>query len=224
VVERLIVAAPDGWDSPSARYRLGPVARAGPWRVDAVATGTFPGAAEVAGLLELAGPDAALVLQRVLPSRGDVQRLRHAYRQLVFDIDDAIYAVPPDLAAHPLEQGAKQAIRLLIRGSRTASSRKRPLQRVLTQVDACVAGNSILADFARRHAPRVVEIPTTVEPEQQPPATRPDPPVVVWLGLRSNLQHLALTADALRVLSPLVTGGRPRRPADGIRRPRPADG
>jgi glycosyltransferase involved in cell wall biosynthesis len=201
VVDHLIVAAPDGWDSPSARYRLGPVARAGPWRVDAVATGTFPGAAEVAGLLELAEPDATLVLQRVLPGRADVQRLRRAYRHLVFDIDDAIYAVPPDLAARPLEDAAKRALRLLLRGSPTASSRKRPLERVLAQVDVCVAGNSILAEFAGRHARRVVEIPTTVEPEQHPPAARPEPPVVVWLGLRSNLQHLALTSEALRGLA-----------------------
>jgi glycosyltransferase involved in cell wall biosynthesis len=201
VIERLIVAAPEGWHSPSARYRFGPIARAGLWRVDAVATGTYPGVAEVAGLFDLGGPDATLVLQRVMPSRGDIQRLRRVYRHLVFDIDDAIYAVPPDLASAPLKQGAKRAIRLLMRGSRSASSRKRPLQRVLTQVDACVAGNSILAEFARRHAPRVMEIPTTVEPERQPPATRPDPPVVVWLGLRSNLQHLALTRAALQMLA-----------------------
>jgi glycosyltransferase involved in cell wall biosynthesis len=201
VIDRLIVAAPEGWQSPSARYRLGPIARAGLWQVDAVATGTYPGAGQVASLLELAGPDATLVLQRVLPGRSDTQRLRRAYRHLVFDIDDAIYAVPPDLDAPPLEQGAKQAIRLLVRGSRTASSRKRPLERVLAQVDACVTGNSILAEFARRHARRVIEIPTTVEPEHQPPATRPDPPVVVWLGLRDNLRHLALTREALRLLA-----------------------
>jgi glycosyltransferase involved in cell wall biosynthesis len=201
VIERLIVAAPEGWQSPSARYRLGPVARAGLWQVDAVATGTYPGAGQAARLLELGGPDATLVLQRVMPSREDIQRLRRAYGHLVFDIDDAIYAVPPDLASPRLKEAAKQAIRLLTRGSRTGSSRKRPLERTLARVDACVAGNSILAEFAGRHARRVIEIPTTVEPEQQPPATRADPPVVVWLGLRANLQHLALTREALRALA-----------------------
>jgi glycosyltransferase involved in cell wall biosynthesis len=201
MIERLVIAAPEGWQSPSARYRLGPIARAGVWQVDAVATGTYPSAGKVASLLELAGPNATLVLQRVMPSRNDTELLRRAYRRVVFDIDDAIYAVPPDLASPRLKQTAKQAIRLLMRGSRTASSRKRPLERTLAQVDACVAGNSILAEFARRRAPRVVEIPTTVEPEQQPPARRPDPPVVVWHGLLSNLQHLALTRDALRALA-----------------------
>jgi glycosyltransferase involved in cell wall biosynthesis len=201
VIERLVVAAPEGWQSPSARYRLGPVGAAGLCQVDAVPTGVYPGAEQVGRLLELAGPDAMLVLQRVMPSRNDVERLRRAYRHLVFDIDDAIYAVPPDLASPRLEQATKQAIRLLVRGSRTASSRKRPLERTLAQVDACVAGNSILAEFARRHARRVIEVPTTVEPEQQPPATRSEPPVVVWHGLGDNLQHLALTREALRVLA-----------------------
>lgn len=201
MIDRLIVAAPVGWQSPSARDRLGPVARAGLWQVDAVATGAFPGTGEVASLLEAGGPDAALVLQRVMPTRSDTERLRRSYRHLIFDIDDAIYAVPPDLASSPSKQVAKQAVRLLVRGSRYASSRKRPLERVLQQVDACVAGNSILAEFARRHAPHVVEIPTTVEPLDQPPPKKPDPPVVVWHGILDNLQHLALTREALRMLA-----------------------
>jgi glycosyltransferase involved in cell wall biosynthesis len=201
VTTRLVVAAPNGWQSPSARYRLGPLAREGLWKVDAVACGSFPGSDEVARLLALAGRDATLVLQRVMPRRRDTERLHHSYRHLVFDIDDAIYAVPPDLKSSWLEKAPRQMARLLVRGSPNASSRKRPLEQVLRQVDACVAGNSILAEFARHHAPRVVEIPTTVEPEQQPPATRPDPPVVVWHGLRDNLQHLALTREALRALS-----------------------
>jgi hypothetical protein len=198
---RLVVAAPNGWQSPSARDRLGPVSRAGLWQVDAVATGAFPGAAQMAGLLEVGGTDAALVLQRVMPSPSDTERLRGSYRHVVFDIDDAIYAVPSDLASPRLKKSAKQAIRLLVRGSPNASSRKRPLERVLGQVDACVAGNSILAEFARRRAPLVVEIPTTVGPVQEPPATRPAPPVVVWHGILDNLQHLALTREALRVLA-----------------------
>jgi hypothetical protein len=199
MIDRLVVAAPDGWQSPSAYFRLGPLARL--WHVDAVATGSFPGVEQVDNLLELGGMDAALVLQRVMPSRGDTERLRRSYRRLVFDIDDAIYAVAPGFAPPGLKQAAKQAIRLVVRGSRTASSRKRPLQRTLAQVDACVVGNAILAEFARRHARHVVEIPTTVEPERQSPATRPDPPIVVWHGVRDGLRYLALTSDALRTLA-----------------------
>jgi glycosyltransferase involved in cell wall biosynthesis len=201
VIKRVVVAAPEGWDSPSAYYRFDPVARSGSWEVDAVATGTFPGAAQIARLLEFGGTDALLVLQRVLPSRDDADRLRRSYRAIVFDIDDAIYSVPTDHDSPRLAKALKRAARLLVRGSPNASSRKRPLERTLTQIDACVVGNSILGQFARPHAPRVVEIPTTVEPDERPPAARPDPPVVVWHGLLDNLPHLELVREALRVLA-----------------------
>jgi glycosyltransferase involved in cell wall biosynthesis len=201
LIERLVVAAPEGWESPSAYFRLGPVARAGRWQVDAVATGAFPGPDEAAELLDRGGADAVLVLQRVLPNRDVMERLRGSYGHVVFDIDDAIYSVPPDLNSPRITKVAKQAIRLAIRGSQTASSRKRPLERTLARVDVCVVGNAILGEFARRHARRILEIPTTVEPEPQPPATKPDPPVVVWHGLRDNLQHLALTSEALQAIA-----------------------
>lgn len=201
MIQRLVVAAPGGWESPSAYYRLGPVARAGFWEVDAVATGSLPGAEQIASLLELGGMDAMLVLQRVMPSRGDTEHLHRSYRHLVFDMDDAIYAVPPDHESSRLTRVPKRAARLLVRGSPNASSRKRPLEQTLAQVDACIVGNSILAEFARRHARRVVEIPTTVDPVQRSPATRPDPPVVVWHGLLDNLPHLEITREALRVLA-----------------------
>src|SRR5207244_4050323 len=123
-------------------------------------------------LLNLGGMDAGLVLQRVLPSRGDLGRLRHSYRHLIFDIDDAIYAVPPEVGSSRLVAASKRLARQLVRGSPHASSRERPLKRTLTLVDACVVGNWILADFARRYATRVVEIPTTFEPVQETPAVR----------------------------------------------------
>jgi glycosyltransferase involved in cell wall biosynthesis len=201
MVERLVIAAPNGWDSPSARIRLGPLAEAGLCEIETVATGSFPRAVQVERLLELAEDHAALVLQRVMPGRSELHRLRRAYRHLIFDMDDAIYAVPPDLAANRLAKGAKGAIRLMLRGATTASSRRRPLRRTLSEVDACVAGNSILAEFAQGHAKRVVEIPTTVDPIRDPPRARPAPPVVVWEGMLSNMQHLVLAKEALRAVA-----------------------
>jgi glycosyltransferase involved in cell wall biosynthesis len=201
VIERLIIAAPEGWNSPSARDRLGPIARAGVWQVDAVPTGAFPGKEQIHSLLELGEADAALVLQRVMPSRTDMERLRRSYSHLLFDIDDAIYAVPPDLGSPWIGKGSKRLARLLVRGSPLASSRKRPLERTLSLVDACVVGNSILGEFAGRHTSRVVEIPTTFEPLPMRRSPRPHPPIVVWQGLLSNLQHLALAREALRALS-----------------------
>jgi glycosyltransferase involved in cell wall biosynthesis len=201
VIQRLVVAAPEGWKSPSAHYRFGPIARSGLWNVDVVATGTFPKSEHVNGLLELAGADAVLVLQRVLPRRRDIDRLRDGFRYLVFDIDDAIYTVPPGMPSSWLAKSPKRLARMLVRGSRYASSRKRPLERTLERVDACVVGNSILGEFAQRHAECVVEIPTTVTPLREPPAIKPEPPVLVWHGMLGNLQYLALARNALQTLA-----------------------
>jgi glycosyltransferase involved in cell wall biosynthesis len=136
-----------------------------------------------------------------MPSQADIDRLHRSYRHVIFDIDDAIYTVPPDLGSSRLVGASKRLMRQLVRGSAHASSRERPLKRTLTLVDACVVGNSILGEFARRHASRVIEIPTTFEPVQAAPATRPHPPVIVWHGLLSNLQHLELVRKTLHGLT-----------------------
>ena len=200
VIERLVAASPGGWNGPSARYRLGPLAHSKSWPVDVVSAGSFPTVERIAALLDRGGTDAALILQRVMPNEEELERLRVAYSKVIFDIDDAIYAVPPDLRTPRLRKLPKQMVRLLVRGSPTASARKRPLARTLAQVDLCVAGNSILAKFAGRYARRVIEIPTTIDPIDSPPRSRPVPPVLVWIGLPDNLQHLELVRRAFETL------------------------
>jgi glycosyltransferase involved in cell wall biosynthesis len=196
-IERIVAATPGGWTGQSARFRIGPLARWGSWPVEVVSAGSFPTGDQIEAVLEKGGADTLLVLQRVMPSERDLERLRDSYRRLVFDVDDAIYAVPPDVSASRLAKLPKQAARLLVRGSPSASARKRPLAQTLAQVDACVVGNSILGEFARGYAPRVLEIPTTVEPVDRPPNARPEPPVIVWMGLPDNLQYLALVRDPI---------------------------
>jgi glycosyltransferase involved in cell wall biosynthesis len=200
MVTRIVGASPGGWSGPSARYRLRPLERAGPWALDVLSAGSFPTSEQVEALLERSGRESFLLLQRVMPSADQLRRLRQAYRRLIFDFDDAIYAIPPDLATSRLRKLPKQALRLVARGSATASARKGPLARTLAQVDICVAGNSILAAFARRYARRVIEIPTTIEPVDVPPHSRQMPPVLLWMGLPDNLQHLELVRRALEQL------------------------
>lgn len=169
--------------------------------MDVIAAGTFPRREELDALLAAGGRDTVLVLQRVLPSRADVQRLRVGYDAVVFDFDDALYAAMPDIRGSNLRNAAKRVLRFAVRGSTTASSRSRPLKRVLREVDACVAGNEILAGFARRYAARVVEIPSTVEPIDTVPASRPDPPALVWTGVAGNRQYLELLRQPLAQLA-----------------------
>jgi glycosyltransferase involved in cell wall biosynthesis len=200
-MDRIVVGTTGGADAPQMKYRLGPLAREGSWPVDVIAAGTFPGRDELESLLAAAGPGKVLVLQRVLPSTADMRSLRAAYHAVVFDFDDAIYAAMPDIRGSRLKLAAKRALRLAARGSTTASSRRRPLIKVLREVDVCVVGNEILAEFARRYAARVVEIPSTVEPIEAPPTDRPQPPVLVWTGVAGNRQYLELLRDPLTRLA-----------------------
>ncbi len=201
MVQRLVLASPGGWQAPSARYRLGPLEREGVWPIDVISAGSSPTREAIEALLERGGDAAALILQRALPSAYDLDRLRARYAHLVFDFDDAVYTVPPDLSSSWIGKLPKRVARLVLRGSPYSSARKRPLERTLRAVDVCVAGNVVLADFARQFARRVTEIPTTMDPVPAPPESRAIPPVVVWMGLPDNLQHLRLVRQSLEELS-----------------------
>lgn len=198
-LDRLVAAAPGGSEGASARYRLGPVAKAGRWPVEVLPAANFPTPAQVDSLLDRADAHAVLVLQRILPSREQMRALRRAYRRVVFDFDDALYAVPPRVGQRTLGGLPKRLVRLAVRGSTDASARARPLARVLGEVDLSVAGNEILADYARRHAREVAVIPTTVDPLDRPPEA-PRERVVVWLGLPDNLQYLEPLVPVLEQL------------------------
>jgi glycosyltransferase involved in cell wall biosynthesis len=200
-MDRIVVGTTGGADLPHMKYRLGPLVREGRWPADVIAVGTFPGPEEVDGLLAAGGGDAILALQRVLPSVRDMERLRSRYHAVVFDFDDAIYAAMPEIRAPFIQRASKGALRLVARGSATASRRRRPLIRVLRRASASVAGNEVLAQFARRYSQHVVEIPSTVDPIPSPPASRPDRPVLVWTGVAGNRQYLDLIRDPLAQLA-----------------------
>lgn len=200
-IERIVVASTGGWSFVSTRYRLGPLAGAGRWPMRAIAAEPYPSAEQVSAIAAAGGPGAVLILQRVLPDAAAMSRLRAVFAHIVFDLDDAIYAAPPRVRASAATRGLLAARRLALRGSPTASSRSRPLARTLSGVDVCVIGNAILGEFVGSFAPRVVEIPTTTAPVARPPVNRPATPVVVWLGVRDNLQYLELIRSALERLA-----------------------
>jgi glycosyltransferase involved in cell wall biosynthesis len=64
-----------------------------------------------------------------------------------------------------------------------------------------LAGNSVLADQARAHNPRVSIVPTTVPlPAFTPPRTSSSELRLSWVGTADNLRYLAPVLDALRDL------------------------
>jgi glycosyltransferase involved in cell wall biosynthesis len=204
MADRCVVASA-GWESASTRHRIVPLARRGDIPFRAVVASSRPTPEQVGEIVGAGGEDATLILQRVLPSKVQTRQIAAAYSRVMFDFDDAVYAVPPSVASSAVRDGMKAGLRLLLRGSPSASSRRHPLVRLLGQVDMCVAGNRILGDFARRYAADVVEIPTTVEPVEPHGGPPPDPPVLVWMGLPDNLQYLELLRE------PLTQLGRERR-------------
>jgi hypothetical protein len=131
-----------------------------------------------------------------MPAEEDMRRLRCAFGAVLFDLDDAIYAVPPT-HGRPATESAKRVARLAARGSTRASARRRPLIETLQEVDAAVVGNEILGAFVSRYARRVIEIPTTVEPVTGPSHSPAAPPVVTWMGLPDNMAHLDLVRRPL---------------------------
>jgi hypothetical protein len=193
---RLVAVSQGGWEFPSTELRLGHLARGG-WPLEIVsARKALPSDDEIEGIRAAGGDGATLILQRVLPDRDQVRRLSESFESVVFDFDDAIYAIPPTLEGTGLRNLARHAGRLLTRGYPRASPQRRRLIQLLGAVDASVAGNSILAAFARRHARRVAEIPTTVNPIAELPTDR-DPTSLIWVGLGVNVRYLKLLGPAL---------------------------
>jgi glycosyltransferase involved in cell wall biosynthesis len=197
--ERLVLASES---VESARYRFRPLHEAGLVQLEEHLVASSPRPHETTSIEAAGARDTVLVLQRVLPTVDELRRFRALYRAIIFDIDDALYAVPPVVAGARTVEYAKQAARLVVRGSRTASSRRSPLIRTMKEVDVVVVGNEVLGDFASRHAARVTEIPTTVSCIATRPKTVVQPrPIVVWMGLPDNMQHLELVRRPLERLA-----------------------
>jgi glycosyltransferase involved in cell wall biosynthesis len=118
----------------------------------------------------------AVVLQRKLLPRWQLNALRRASRHLVFDFDDAVLF--RDSYAHR---------------SPHSRSRARRFGHTVRTADTIVAGNDFLADLALRAGAKVESvhvIPTCVEPRRYPIAEHRMPVELVWIGSASTLQGL----------------------------------
>jgi glycosyltransferase involved in cell wall biosynthesis len=123
-----------------------------------------------------------VLIQRRLLSRWELLLVRRSARRLVFDFDDAVF-LRDSYATAGL-------------GSAT---RQKAFARMVRAADLVVAGNSFLADTARKLAPaaRVEVEPTRVDPSKYPPAkhVRSGAGVcMVWIGSSSTLQGLVRSA------------------------------
>ena len=101
----------------------------------------------------------------------------------VYDFDDAIFLRPPV----SLNRGAS-----LLKSTAKASD--------LCKMAAVVTvGNEFLAEYARRHNPRVVVVPSTIDTDRYPvrPRAVKQVPVIGWTGSPTTVCYLELASTAL---------------------------
>ena len=121
----------------------------------------------------------------------------------VVDLDDAVF--------HRYDQHPSRLVRRLL---------GRKFDPLLKGAVAATPGNAYLAAYARAHgAPRVMEVPTVVDPSRYPvlPPPSGERLRIGWIGTPANARYLQVVADALRILgdridATLVTIGAPSIP------------
>lgn len=111
---------------------------------------------------------------------------RPGHPPIVYDFDDAVFL--PNVS---------DANRFLV-----SLKWARKIPEILRLSASVVAGNGYLADFARRHNPSVVTIPTCVDTNKFIPrsdrAVSGTRPVVGWIGSPTTAPYLAMLGDVLR--------------------------
>lgn len=117
---------------------------------------------------------------------------------VLFDLDDAVFAVSPDERERFGEE----------RAARRAESRRLRLASVLRRSRGVLAGNRFLADYAGRFASDVTVLPTGVDlapfPDEaihrarQARRERASGMRIVWVGSRPSLRYLEALAEPLR--------------------------
>jgi glycosyltransferase involved in cell wall biosynthesis len=135
-----------------------------------------------------------LVLQKETFPFGMERLLSRWGIPVVYDFDDAVYEAPPSA------DGLGPALRAV--AERVAGPR-RGLPPLLSRCRAVVAGNAVLADYARRHNERVFVLPTAVDTEAYPvrPVRRSGPLTVGWIGAPAGAVYLEPLRPVFRALA-----------------------
>ncbi len=206
---RLLCVLNGGADHPSSRLRVLQHLEALKERgIDAdVFVAKRRRASDLADLARKARRSDAVLVQKKLFARWKLPLLLGA-APLVFDFDDAIFAVSPDERERFGDE----------RASKRAASRRKRLAAVVRRSIRVIAGNRYLADHAARFARDVAVLPTAVDLRPFPgPAlararaargARGISPRIGWIGSRPSLRYLHALAEPLRRVFEESPGGR----------------
>lgn len=130
----------------------------------------------------------ALVVAKLKLENVERQLVRRAARRLVYDFDDAIYYAKPHREGSEPDRSAR---------------RVRKFERMCAAADLVMAGNEILASFARPHSRRVAVVATGIDLDRYRvrESFSAQELRIVWIGLPGNLTYLRLVERPLVQLS-----------------------
>jgi glycosyltransferase involved in cell wall biosynthesis len=144
-------------------------------------------------LIRRAGRYDAVYVQKVVLPPWLLRRLKRGGRRLVFDFDDALYVVTPDL---------DRGLRGLVRRWRV-----RRFAACLAESDLVTLENEPNREYTARYCPASIVITGPIDTERYHPSSRPAGGEVVlgWIGSPSTTQYVKLLEP---VLAELVRRGR----------------
>ncbi|HUJ78793.1 MAG TPA: glycosyltransferase family 4 protein [Nitrospiria bacterium] len=131
--------------------------------------------------------DVVVVHRKLLPIV-DTILLRRNARRLIFDFDDAIY--------HRSDLHSRTDL--------DSRSRLMKFQYLVRRADLVIAGNRILADYAKQFNRRVSILPSSVETRGIPTkqyGVPSDRTIIGWVGGAYNLHHLQLLTPVFQKLA-----------------------
>ncbi|HWR02681.1 MAG TPA: glycosyltransferase family 4 protein [Humidesulfovibrio sp.] len=187
----LLFLTPSGETLPSVRFRVLPFVDLGRARGLAVDWRRAPKAIhQRLGFLLTLPRARVIVIQQKLFAPWELSLIRRRCQTLVYDVDDALWAL------HPAEIGQPGS-------AEKAAKIKARFAHACANVDLVIAGNDYLAGHARETQANIFVLPTLLDTAKYTPAP-PDahgigPFRVGWMGTSGNLFFLP---EVLRQLSP----------------------
>ncbi|OIO02273.1 MAG: hypothetical protein AUJ49_06500 [Desulfovibrionaceae bacterium CG1_02_65_16] len=187
----LLFLTPSGETLPSVRFRVLPFVALGRARGLDVTWRRAPKAIHKRLAFLLSLPRArVIVIQQKLFAPWELSLIRRRCGKLVYDVDDALWALHPADLDKP--GSAEKAAKIKARFAHTCKT-----------ADLVIAGNDYLAEHAREHQTNIFVLPTLLDTGKYTPpppdASGIGPLRVGWMGTSGNLFFLP---EVLRELAP----------------------
>lgn len=132
-----------------------------------------------------------IFIQKVIFPKWFFNLLRSLNHKIIFDFDDAIYALHPNFS---LDKKAKKILR----------KTNRRLENILLKAKAVIAGNNYLAEYAGKYNQNLYVIPTIPIQDDRVHTKikiKKEHIIIGWIGTKNNLFYLEKLRDVYKNLS-----------------------